>query len=256
MPDFRVADTAPEHPKLRLAGLAAAGLWSLAGAWSMRELTDGWVPEYWTHGWPQGQRSAAALVEVGLWQPEERQGLTGYRFHDWPDYQRAAEKIRDERSKAADRAARSRARAAQRNGARTNEPSRDTRGTTPAAPTAHATCESHDSLPLPLPPGGPGGMNGSPPARADSQTTPPRCPDHEHIPADQPVPPCGACRDLRQQAESDTLARVQAGIQDRADQAAARQAAIDGCTGCDQLGWRETGAGLVRCDHAPAEAPS
>jgi hypothetical protein len=95
-------------------------------------------------------------------------------------------------------------------------------------------------------------MNGSPPARADSQ--PPRCPDHENIPADQPVPPCGACRDRRRQAEDQALAVVQAGIDQRTSAAATRRAAIDACTGCDDQGWRDTGAGLARCDHQPAEA--
>lgn len=190
MPDFRVADTAPEHPKLRVAGLAAAGLWSLAGAWSMRELTDGWVPEYWTHGWPQGPRNAAVLVEVGLWQPEERHGLPGYRFRDWTDYQRPADKIREERSKAADRAAKSRARAAERNGARSNATSRDTRSTTHTAAQPHATRESHDSLPLPLPPGGPGGRKSHLPRARTRSPPPPTAPrDAPTTPRSPPTSP-------------------------------------------------------------------
>lgn len=255
MPDFRVADTAPDHLKMRRAGLAAAGLWSLAGAWAMRELTDGWVPEYWVLTWPQGGKHAATLVEIGMWQPEEQHGLPGYRFRDWTDYQRPADKIRDDRAKGAERAAKSRARASERNGARPSATSRETRG----ARDANAARESHDSLPLPLTPGGPGGMNGSPPARADSQPAPqnpPRCRDHAAIPADQPVPPCGACRDLRRQHDDRTLADVAAEAHRRRADAEARRAAIDACTGCDDQGWRDTGAGLARCDHQPAEARS
>lgn len=90
MPDFRVADTAPEHPKLRAAGLAAAGLWSMAGAWAMRELTDGWVPDYWVASWPSGRRAATTLVKVGLWYREQRRGIDGYVYHDWEGYQRLA----------------------------------------------------------------------------------------------------------------------------------------------------------------------
>jgi hypothetical protein len=93
MPDFRVAETAPEHPKLRAAGLAAAGLWSLAGGYAMRELTDGWVPDYWVKSWPSGKKHAATLVKVGLWTLAERNGAPGYEFHDWTDYQRTAEQI-------------------------------------------------------------------------------------------------------------------------------------------------------------------
>lgn len=105
-----------------------------------------------------------------------------------------------------------------------------------------------------------GGEEVSPPARADSQPpaphSPPRCPDHAAIPADQPVPPCGACRDLRKQHADRTLADVAAEAHRRRADAEARRAAIDACTGCDQQGWRDTGAGLTRCDHAPVEARS
>jgi hypothetical protein len=93
MPDFRVADTAPEHPKLRRAGLAAAGLWATSGAWAMRELTDGWVPDYYIRSWPSGRRLAGILIDVGLWTPEKRGDLAGYRFHDWADYQRTTEQL-------------------------------------------------------------------------------------------------------------------------------------------------------------------
>jgi 5-methylcytosine-specific restriction endonuclease McrA len=105
MPDFRIADSAPEHPKLRQAGLAATGLWSLAGGWAMRELTDGWVPEYWIKSWPSGKKHAATLVKVGLWSPETRNGIPGYIYHDWDDYQRSSAQIVAERSAALTRKA-------------------------------------------------------------------------------------------------------------------------------------------------------
>jgi hypothetical protein len=105
LPDFRVADTAPEHPKLRAAGLAAAGLWSLAGAYAMNpaHMTDGWVPLHWVQTWPSGKKHAAKLVEVGLWREETRNGLAGYRFHDWSDSQRSSSKVEDDRRKARER---------------------------------------------------------------------------------------------------------------------------------------------------------
>lgn len=99
MPDFRVADTAPEHRKLRTAGLPAAGLWAMAGGYAMRELTDGWVPAYFVQSWPNGTRSAAALVRVGLWTPETLDGIKGYRFHDWHDVQRSVNDILVDRAK-------------------------------------------------------------------------------------------------------------------------------------------------------------
>lgn len=103
MPDFRIDETAPEHRKLRTAGLAAAGLWAMAGAYCMKEGTDGWVPAYWVGTWPTGKRQAGVLVKVGLWSVEERDGLDGYRFHDFLNYQRSAASIDDERRKARER---------------------------------------------------------------------------------------------------------------------------------------------------------
>lgn len=108
MPDFRVADSAPEHPKLRAAGLAAVGLWTTSGAYAMRELTDGFVPQYWVKTWPSGLRNAARLVDVGLWRKATRAGVDGYTFHDWTDYQRPAERFAEERERARERAAKSR----------------------------------------------------------------------------------------------------------------------------------------------------
>lgn len=108
MPDFRVAETAAEHPKLRAAGLAAFGLWTAAGAWAMRELTDGWVPAYYVQTWPSGKRQAQKLVEVGLWYAETKNGIPGYRYHDWADFQRSADSVHEERAKARERAKQSR----------------------------------------------------------------------------------------------------------------------------------------------------
>lgn len=138
MPDFRVAETAPEHPKLRAAGLAAAGLWSMAGGYAMRELTDGWVPDYWVQTWPAGKKHAATLVKVGLWTPQERSGIPGYRFHDWHDIQRAAAAIHAERAEGRERARRSREK--RRSGERPAEAS--------DAVTPDVRPESHDSLSL------------------------------------------------------------------------------------------------------------
>lgn len=102
MPDFRVSDTAAEHPKLRAAGLAAAGLWAAAGSWSMNpaHLTDGWVPAYFVDGWQGGRRCARRLVEVGLWAEYTRNGIQGFQFHDWLDFQRSAEQVQSEKEAA------------------------------------------------------------------------------------------------------------------------------------------------------------
>ncbi|MGH7606547.1 MAG: hypothetical protein ACREME_04325, partial [Gemmatimonadales bacterium] len=107
MPDFRIAETAPEHPKLRAAGPAAIGLWAMAGAYAMgtAQMTDGWVPAYWVATWTSGNRLANKLVKVGLWTKEDRNGVPGYQFHDWFDIQRSREGIEDEKRKARERMA-------------------------------------------------------------------------------------------------------------------------------------------------------
>lgn len=167
MPDFRVADTAPEHPKLRAAGLAAFGLWAAAGAYAMRELTDGWVPDYWIQTWPAGKRQASALVRVGLWRNEPRHGMPGYRFHDWDEYQRPAEKIHEDRRKGRERAAKSR-RTGQRSGERNAEPS----GEASPEPEPHVRAQSHDSLPLALQSTTQVGQSGPSTERADREGAP------------------------------------------------------------------------------------
>jgi hypothetical protein len=59
---FRVDDTLAAHPKTRRAGLAAMGLWTVAGSWSSQQLTEGFVPDWFVATWPQGKKLAAQLV--------------------------------------------------------------------------------------------------------------------------------------------------------------------------------------------------
>lgn len=249
MPDFRVAETAPEHPKLRAAGLAAAGLWSMAGAFAMRELTDGWVPDYWVQGWPGAKTAAARLLELGLWTTEERLGIPGYSFHDFLDYQRSAASVRDEREKGKERARRARERSGERtgerNGART--PVRAAERTALRDPDVRA--ESHDSRALTraLTPKGSsrGGTSGTERARPRDDPRP-RCPQHADWPADQRIPDCGHCKELRLQALADAADQQERAAADRV----ARRAAIDACERCDENGIRDFGDGTAgRCTH-------
>lgn len=297
MVDFRIADTAPEHPKLRAAGLAPFGLWAAAGAYAMRELTDGWVPEYWVQTWPSGKKHATALVTVGLWSREPRNGLPGFRFHDWGDYQRTAASVQRERAEARDRSRRNRESkrsSGERSGERianvrrtvdnSHEPSKSghetvsdpsllgsrsgrttvaTRhvGGPPEQPVPAETpnevlgvrpnvrSASHDSLSLTraLTPEGSGREGTSGNERADSRNAPrPRCPEHAQLPPDQRVPDCGACKQLRLNAEQHAADQAKQAAADRA----ARRAAIDACPLCDDAGLAELDTGaLTRCTH-------
>lgn len=83
----------------RSVRLQAVGLWTLAGTWSMKELTDGHVPDYVIDEMGGTPRIVDALVKSGLWSevPEGRQ------FHDWTEYQPTRASVLDAREKEADR---------------------------------------------------------------------------------------------------------------------------------------------------------
>jgi hypothetical protein len=262
MPDFRVADTAPEHRKLRAAGLAAAGLWALAGGYAMRELTDGWVPDYWVQTWPAGRRHAATLIKVGLWRREKRDGIDGYVFHDWFDIQRSAAQIAGERERSRERAAKSRRSHSARapNVRRTDSARHGERA-------ADVRSKSHDSLSLSLPPGGHLGGESSgrqrealrdgPPTQpltcengtaelsttAVGQRPPQRCERHRDRPADGPCRACGEAAAAAQKFDRDAeRGRIQA---------------VRNCRWCDAEGDRidpanrQRGPLGLRCDHTP-----
>lgn len=67
--------------------MPAIGLWSLAGSWAADNLTDGFVPTEIVQRFDPRERFATRLAEVGLWLPTEQDGETGYRFHEWGDWQ-------------------------------------------------------------------------------------------------------------------------------------------------------------------------
>lgn len=103
MPHFRVDDMYHSHPKARRAGLAAIGLWTLCGSYGMSYKTDGFVPEWFAHSFPQGRKLAANLLSVGLWEKGFREGEPGYIFHDWLDWQPSAEEIERDRERQRER---------------------------------------------------------------------------------------------------------------------------------------------------------
>lgn len=93
MPHFKVDDMMHSHPKARRAGLAALGLWTVAGSYCMAYKSDGFVPTWFVAGWPKGPQLAAQLVTAHLWQPSARGDELGWQFHDWADVQMTAVEI-------------------------------------------------------------------------------------------------------------------------------------------------------------------
>lgn len=99
---FKVDDTLAGHPKPRRAGLPAMGLWVVAGAFCGQNLTDGFVPEWYVASWPRGKQHAAALVDAGLWAVSERDGDSGWLFHEWHQANPTREEELQKREKRAD----------------------------------------------------------------------------------------------------------------------------------------------------------
>lgn len=98
MPWFKVDDTLPMHAKVVAAGNASLGLWVRCGAWSMQQLTDGFIPTAIARQF--GTRSEAKrLVDVGLWIEKD----DGYLFHQWNPRQPTRAQVLAEREAAAER---------------------------------------------------------------------------------------------------------------------------------------------------------
>lgn len=103
---FRVDDTFPMNIKAVSCSLNAIGLWTLAGAWSCQQLTDGFIPRSIVEAFasrvleakPESASIASELVACGLW--DETDG--GYQFHDWSDYQYTAKEVAERREKRAE----------------------------------------------------------------------------------------------------------------------------------------------------------
>lgn len=78
---------------------SAVGLWTLAGAWSAKELTDGSVPEYALEELCGTVALANRLVEADLWikTPD------GWKFKGWEKYQPLRADVLEGRDKEAER---------------------------------------------------------------------------------------------------------------------------------------------------------
>jgi len=98
---FKADDKLHGHIKARRAGVAAMGLWILAGSYCADNLTDGFVaadvPAIFAG--KLGDELAAKLVTAGLWHAVEG----GWQFHDWTEYQPTAKSVHAKRAAAKER---------------------------------------------------------------------------------------------------------------------------------------------------------
>lgn len=99
MPWFKVDDSFYDHPKVFDLPDSAVALWTRAGSWAARNLTDGFVPARMPARLCDDHDTAVrALVDRGLW----KRTKGGYQFHDWEVYQPSADEVRNLRAKRAE----------------------------------------------------------------------------------------------------------------------------------------------------------
>lgn len=108
---FLVDDGLSQHPKVTSAKRGASrermvGLWTLAGSWSSKYLTEGHIPHEQIDELGCTQQSAQALVQARLWhiaghdcdicpQPPGND----YQFHDWTQANQTRFEVLDKRAK-------------------------------------------------------------------------------------------------------------------------------------------------------------
>ena len=99
MPWFKVDDGFHGHPKVVELSLSAVGLWTVAGSWSAKYLTDGAVPDKTIVRLGGTPELAAELVAADLWIGEAGSHL----FKSWSTYQPMRDEVEAERFAAQER---------------------------------------------------------------------------------------------------------------------------------------------------------
>jgi hypothetical protein len=137
MPWFKVDDGFHGHPKVVELSLAAVGLWTLAGSWCAKYLTDGMVPTKTVTRLGGDASEAGELVAAELW----LKAAGGFQFKDWHHYQPLKEAVEAERAAAQERMRK--ARAAKKGVQANNE--RTTADSSPEVPVTPSQSQSHPS---------------------------------------------------------------------------------------------------------------
>lgn len=111
MGHFYADDQLHGHPKARLVGTDAMGLWVLSGSWARCYNTGGHVAQHYVASWPRGKALAAKLVAAGMWEAGDHPlHGAGWWFHDWADHQPTEEQEARRRQFARERSRRFRER--------------------------------------------------------------------------------------------------------------------------------------------------
>jgi hypothetical protein len=106
---FKIDDGFSDHRKVIALQQSkhwkgALALWTLAGSWCSRHLSDGFVPAPVVTRLGASPQEAGALVAVGLW--TEAEG--GYQFHGWDEHNPSREHVEAKRAAQRERVTRHR----------------------------------------------------------------------------------------------------------------------------------------------------
>lgn len=96
---FAVDDGFWAHPKTDGLSDGAVALWTKAGSWSSRYLTDGKVPARTIAKLGHTMEQAEELVHAGLWAGLLDGVHCGFLFHQWQDHQPTKESVEKKRAR-------------------------------------------------------------------------------------------------------------------------------------------------------------
>lgn len=246
MPWFNVDDGfANSRPVLRIPRryrCAALGLWTLAGSWSAKELTDGLIPDHAIEEFASSPAMAEQLVRAGLWRRVEG----GWQFENWAKYQKTKEQVYAFRAAEAERKRRQRSGGKPPDGGGLSHP--DSGRTDTAVPPGR---DPESGLPIPEPTPLPilssvetssGGVT-----QVDAREPAPQCPRH-HKNGNPNDEPCRTCRQVKDWEKAQKLAAAA----DEVEAQRQRKTAREQCPRCKGTNWIPDTDPAIKCDHQEA----
>jgi hypothetical protein len=223
---------------------SAVGLWVLAGTWSAKELTDGYVPRYVVNEVAASTEAIAKhLVSVGLW--DVCSDRDGFMFVGWAKYQFTKEQVCARRAEEAERKKKAREAKSKLSDQRNSDDVRNVSHEDNVRSPGDVRAES--ALPDQTRPDQTRShlkvvTSGGNLTLVDAPEPPRQCQSH----INDPTPPrCGFCADARKINAEWTAQHKSHREQVKAN----HRQSVDACGMCDGNGMVEAVGGLVRCNH-------
>lgn len=266
---FKVDDGFYDHPKVSELSNAAIGLWTKAGSFCSKHLTDGVISAQQVRMLKGTPAQVRALIDAGLWgETTTELGAKAYSFLNWFDYQPTRNSVEDSRQQWREKKRKSRERkdAKQRKGENVpgGVPEMSPEGTNGGVP------EMSGSIPVPSRPDPSSSGTGSQPPYGGNV--------REEVAGGEITMDALAAATRRARAAGVSETAIQAGTREFTnrngdkgpgllriliDEAAAREArtaplnaaksarraAIDACDMCDENGIAYDGGVARRCTH-------